>query len=173
MNDAANDAKPALDLPPFYVTGPGNVVRIGTEEMVYEAAAKAARDAVGADLDGKPASELADDELLCRGLRDLAERICRLNGTLTEEKYVFGVRLLGTDHENAAFRMRVWRKQSPDAHAGDKDPAQSSLPNFIFGDLEIRWHARIGREMTTNRPVSRAEIEAMLKACMDSLAATP
>lgn len=58
----------------------------------------------------------------------------------------------------------AWYESHP--HASD---CREVLPNFRYGDLEIRWYKYIGRGMSVNREVTREELRRIFRKCRQSL----
>lgn len=61
-------------------------------------------------------------------------------------------------------RWQAWRS------AHDHQPnCSAARPNFKCGDVEVRWYKYIGRGMTANRELSRAEWRELFARCAASL----
>jgi len=62
------------------------------------------------------------------------------------------------------WAYQQWRKEHD--HAAD---CREVIPNFKCGDLEIRWYKYLGRGMSVNREVTRAEWKEIFRRCFASL----
>jgi hypothetical protein len=59
----------------------------------------------------------------------------------------------------------AWRESGND-HSAECLP---TLPNFRYGDFEVRWYKYLGRGMSMNRPIQQPEMTAILRVCLASL----
>ena len=63
--------------------------------------------------------------------------------------------------------LRAWRKWR--GNHGHDSACRVVLPNFRCGDVSIHWYKYIGRGMSVNREVSRAEWRDIFARCFDSI----
>lgn len=65
------------------------------------------------------------------------------------------------EFEDPGIPGMVWRCY----YWGDDDQ-EAGLPNFTFGEVEVRWYKYAGRGMSTNRDWSPAEWAGWFDRCM-------
>lgn len=105
-------------------------------------------------------------------LRQLAVR-------LAEKQSLSGDDLLraehyGVEHVSDAFSMHpyYWGECTCGADAADQPHTDSCpvvRPNFLCGDLAIRWYKHMARGLSLGRSVTQAELRDIFTRCLSSI----